>query len=87
VLQALTLLLPWCAAGPGSGKTRVVASRVAQLAASGVSARNMLVITFTNKAADELKERVAKALRLDSSDKAGMPTAGTFHSFCVLLLR
>jgi len=68
-------------AGAGSGKTRVVTRRVAWLVAGGLSPRSILAITFTNKAANEMKERVA----------ALVPGSGawvsTFHSFCARLLR
>ena len=68
-------------AGPGSGKTRVVTHRVAHLVDQGVNPAMILALTFTNKAADEMKERVQRLV----------PDAhvwiGTFHRFCSRLLR
>mmetsp|Transcript_7691 Transcript_7691/g.20502 ORF Transcript_7691/g.20502 Transcript_7691/m.20502 type:complete len:844 (+) Transcript_7691:93-2624(+) len=71
-------------AGPGSGKTRVVAARVAWLLRSQVPPTQLLVITFTNKAAGELKERIAGIL---GPTVARGITAGTFHSICARILR
>lgn len=71
-------------AGPGSGKTRVVASRVAWLLQNGVPARSILLITFTNKAAKELKVRISAAVGLEASARV---SSGTFHSVCARILR
>ncbi len=69
-------------AGAGTGKTRVLTRRVAwKVMREGVAPRSVLAITFTNKAADVLKER------LGSLPGGGAVTAGTFHGFCALLLR
>jgi DNA helicase-2/ATP-dependent DNA helicase PcrA len=69
-------------AGAGSGKTRVLTYRVAHLIEQGVSPENILLVTFTNKAANEMKERLLKIL-----DSVRMTTAGTFHSLCVKILK
>jgi hypothetical protein len=71
-------------AGPGSGKTRVVVARVRQLLAWDVPPSEIMVITFTNKAAGELKERLRDVLPLE---QARLLTAGTFHSLCHRWLR
>ncbi len=72
-------------AGPGSGKTRVLTHRVAWLIAEkGVPASAILAVTFTNKAAREMRQRVEQLLTPEAS--AGL-TMGTFHSFGVRVLR
>ena len=68
-------------AGPGSGKTRVVTRRAALLASTVTQPRHVLAITFTNKAAREMTERID-----DLGIAPGM-TVGTFHAFCAKLLR
>ncbi|WP_353093226.1 DNA helicase PcrA [Tissierella praeacuta] len=71
-------------AGAGSGKTKVVTHKIAYLIEEkGIFPGNILAITFTNKAANEMKERVAKLLSTDV-DNMWM---GTFHSICVRILR
>lgn len=69
-------------AGAGSGKTRVLTSRLLHLLQSGIPEKSIIALTFTNKAGNEMRERVEKML--------GRPFntfIGTFHSFCVRLLR
>ena len=73
-------------AGAGSGKTRVITYRVAHLISTGVPAHAILSVTFTNKAADEMKQRVATLLR-STTDAAAEPWVSTFHSLCARLLR
>jgi DNA helicase-2/ATP-dependent DNA helicase PcrA len=68
-------------AGPGSGKTRVITCRVAALIEAGVKPWNICAITFTNKAADEMRQRVEAAAPLPGAH------ISTFHSLCVRILR
>src|SRR5262245_32857806 len=72
-------------AGAGSGKTRVITYRVAHLIENkGVQPYSILAVTFTNKAADQMKNRVRKLLQAARSSD---PVISTVHSFCVRLLR
>lgn len=83
-------------AGAGSGKTKTLTHRVAYLIKNhGVPARNILAVTFTNKAAGEMRERIMKILHptSDASFKYSLygnydlPTVGTFHAICSKILR
>jgi DNA helicase II / ATP-dependent DNA helicase PcrA len=77
-------------AGPGSGKTRVLAHRVAHLLkTTGVSPRAVMAVTFTNKAAGEMRERINRLVGEQIPTSTGWRglTIGTFHSLCCYLLR
>ncbi|MBP7832752.1 MAG: exodeoxyribonuclease V subunit gamma [Candidatus Levybacteria bacterium] len=75
-------------AGAGSGKTRVLVHKVLYLMQEkGIPGDNILMVTFTNKAAAEMKERIKKALEISGIKNMGLPTVGTFHSLCARILR
>lgn len=73
-------------AGPGAGKTRVIIERVCHMISQGVDAKSILVITFTNKAAEELRERFKKDTKLDLNTISQMRIS-TIHSFCRAILQ
>ena len=72
-------------AGPGSGKTRVITSRIAWLVENNTSIHQIAALTFTNKAAAEMKTRIFSML--GSTPLKFLPNIGTFHSFCAYILR
>ncbi len=71
-------------AGAGSGKTKVLTTRIAYMIRQGVKPRNILAVTFTNKAAKEMKERIGKII---GEDTVKYMWVGTFHGICGRILR
>ncbi|MBR3121847.1 UvrD-helicase domain-containing protein [Candidatus Saccharibacteria bacterium] len=76
-------------AGAGSGKTRTLTYRIANLIAHGVKPSDILAVTFTNKAANEMRRRLWKILQgtSDEPSRSFMPYMGTFHGIAVKILR
>jgi DNA helicase-2/ATP-dependent DNA helicase PcrA len=75
-------------AGAGSGKTKTLTHRIAYLIAhESIWPNEILAVTFTNKAAREMRERLGVLLGQNSSNRGFMPWMGTFHGICVRLLR
>ena len=74
-------------AGAGSGKTRVLTYKVINLIKNGISPDNILMVTFTNKAAKEMRERMQKFFQNRQEEISGIPTIATFHALCAKILR
>jgi DNA helicase-2/ATP-dependent DNA helicase PcrA len=75
-------------AGAGSGKTKTLTHRIAYLIShEGIWPNQILAVTFTNKAAREMRERLGQLLAQDGGSRNFMPWMGTFHGICVRLLR
>jgi len=70
-------------AGAGCGKTRTIIARAAHLLSAGIDAQRILMLTFTNRAAREMKKR----LKSEAGPLAGNVQTGTFHSFCLKVMR
>ena len=75
-------------AGAGSGKTKTLTHRIARIISEGLADEyELLTVTFTNKAAKELRERIGVLLGGQDGDRSFMPYTGTFHGICVRILR
>lgn len=74
-------------AGAGAGKTKTVVHRIAHIASQGITPRHILAVTFTNKAAKEMRERTVALLKEHHLDTGAAPFVSTFHSLGVFLLR
>jgi ATP-dependent DNA helicase Rep len=74
-------------AGAGSGKTRVITAKIAHLVEQGLAPESIAAITFTNKAASEMRERAAKLLAARKGEAAGKVAISTFHSLGLAILR
>ena len=71
-------------AGAGTGKTGVITHRIANMLKNWISPKNILALTFTNKAAREMKDRIGTLVDKESSQKLFV---GTFHAFCIMILK
>ena len=74
-------------AGAGAGKTKTITHRMVHLISQGVPARRLLAVTFTNKAAGEMRERIETLMHTEESDHIQTPYIATFHGLSVRLLR
>jgi DNA helicase-2/ATP-dependent DNA helicase PcrA len=74
-------------AGAGSGKTRVLTYKVIYLIEQGIEPFNILMVTFTNKAANEMKERMVRFFAKEDLTITQLPTISTFHALCAKILR
>ena len=74
-------------AGAGSGKTKTLTHKIAYLIASGVKPEEIIALTFTNKAADEMKRRVVSLLEENGEHGERVPFIGTFHKFALRIIR
>ena len=74
-------------AGAGAGKTKTVTHRIVHLVTQGVAPENILAVTFTNKAAKEMRERIEKELSTHTTEGVSVPFVSTFHSLGVFIIK
>ena len=74
-------------AGAGAGKTKTITHRILNLIKEGIEPSNILAVTFTNKAAKEMRERVIKSIKENAKGQDGIPFVSTFHSLGVHIIK